>query len=68
VLTAQVWVVERFIVWEVRFRRLAKDYERLSHTVTGLHFIAFVCLFLHRAIRTRVESLTPSRYTLRAPP
>jgi hypothetical protein len=29
---------------------LAKDYERLSGTVVGLHyFVAFACLSLHRA-------------------
>jgi hypothetical protein len=26
-----------------------KDYERLSETVAGLHFVAFVCLFLQQA-------------------
>jgi hypothetical protein len=29
-----------------RFRRLARDYERLPETVAGLHFIAFSCLML----------------------
>jgi hypothetical protein len=33
-----------------RFRRLAKDYERLPETVVGLHFVAFVCPMLHRAL------------------
>jgi hypothetical protein len=33
-----------------RFRRLAKDYERLPATVAGLHFVAFACLMLHRAV------------------
>ncbi len=44
------WVVERSFAWAVRFRRLAKDYERLPETVVGLHFVAFACLMLHRAI------------------
>ena len=44
------WVVERSFAWASRFRRLAKDYERLPQTVAGLHFVAFACLFLHRAI------------------
>ena len=44
------WVVERSFAWASRFRRLAKDYERLPETVAGLHFVAFACLFLHRAI------------------
>ena len=36
--------------WATRFRRLVKDYERLPQTLAGLHFVAFACLFLHRAI------------------
>src|SRR5215212_7389884 len=44
------WVVERDFAWASRFRRLAKDYERLPATLAGLHFVAFACLFLHRAI------------------
>jgi transposase len=50
VLLPRRWVVERDFAWVVRFRRLVKDYERLSATVAGLHFVAFACLFLHRAI------------------
>ncbi len=44
------WVVERSFAWATRFRRLAKDYERLPETVAGLHFVAFACLFLQRAV------------------
>lgn len=44
------WVVERSFAWMARFRRLAKDYERLPATVAGLHLIAFVFVLLHRAI------------------
>jgi hypothetical protein len=43
-------VVERDFAWAPRFRRLVKDYERLLAMVAGLHFVAFACLFLHRAI------------------
>ncbi len=50
VLLPRRWVVERSFAWATRFRRLAKDYERLPATVAGLHFVAFACLFLHRAI------------------
>jgi transposase len=50
VLLARRWVVERDFAWAARFRRLVKDYERLAATVAGLHFVAFACLFLHRAI------------------
>ena len=50
VLLPRRWVVERSFAWATRFRRLAKDYERLPGTVAGLHFVAFACLFLHRAV------------------
>ena len=50
VLLPRRWVVERNFAWATRFRRLVKDYERLPQTVAGLHFVAFACLFLHRAI------------------
>ncbi len=50
VLLPRRWVVERSFAWAARFRRLAKDYERLPETVVGLHFVAFACLMLHRAI------------------
>jgi transposase len=49
VLLPRRWVVERSFAWAARFRRLAKDYERLPGTVVGLHFVAFTCLMLHRA-------------------
>jgi transposase len=43
------WVAERDFAWASRFRRLAKDYERLPATLAGLHFVAFACLFLQQA-------------------
>ena len=49
VLLPRRWVAERSFAWAARFRRLAKDYERLPETLLGLHFVAFVCLLLHRA-------------------
>jgi transposase len=50
VLLPRRWVVERNFAWASRFRRLAKDYERLPATLlAGLHFVAFACLFLQQA-------------------
>jgi transposase len=50
VLLPRRWVVERSFAWAARFRRLARDYERLPTTLAGLHFLAFACLFLHRVL------------------
>ena len=46
VLLPRRWVVKRSFAWAARFRRLAKDYERLPETVAGLHFLAFASLML----------------------
>lgn len=48
VLLPRRWVVERSFAWATRFRRLAKDLERLPQTVRGLHFVAFAGLMLTR--------------------
>jgi len=50
VLLPRRWVVERSFGWMARFRRLARDYERLPTTLAGLHFIAFACLMLTRLV------------------
>ncbi len=39
VLLPRRWVVERSFGWLARFRRLARDYERLPETLAGLHFL-----------------------------
>jgi transposase len=49
VLLPRRWVVERSFAWASRFRRLARDYERLPETVAGLHFLVFACLMLVKA-------------------
>lgn len=49
VLLPRRWVVERSPGWAARFRRLARDYERLSETLAGLHYVAFSFLMLHKA-------------------
>ena len=56
VLLPRRWVVERSFAWKSRFRRLVRDYERLSTTLTGLHWIAFACLLLHRAVPILAQS------------
>ena len=49
VLLPRRWVVERSFGWMARFRRLARDYERLAGTLAGLHYVAFSFLMLRRA-------------------
>jgi transposase len=44
VLLPRRWVVERSFAWTARFRRLARDYERLPETLAGLHLVAFAIL------------------------
>jgi len=46
VLLPRRWVVERSFGWLARFRRLARDYERLDTTLKGMHYAAFACLML----------------------
>lgn len=50
VLLPRRWVAERGFAWKTRFRRLVKDYERLSATAAGMHLVAFVCLMLRQAL------------------
>ena len=38
--------VERTFGWLGRFRRLARDYERLASTLEGWHWLAFIVLAL----------------------
>jgi len=56
VLLPRRWVVERSFAWATRFRRLVRDYERLPETVKGLHFVAFACLMLNKAVTTMLSS------------
>ena len=51
VLLPRRWVVERSHGWLARFRRLAKDYERLPETLAGLHLVAFSILMLARMLK-----------------
>src|SRR5262249_51938735 len=46
VLLPRRWVVERGFAWATRFRRLGRDYERLSAVLAALHFVVFSGLML----------------------
>jgi len=46
VLLPRRWVVERSFAWMGRFRRLARDYERLSQHLAGYHWLSAVMLAL----------------------
>ena len=50
VLLPRRWVVERSFAWATRFRRLARDYERLHTTLEGFHYVAFALLALKTAL------------------
>ena len=50
VLLPRRWVVERSFAWAARFRRLARDYERLQETLVGYHLIAFASLLLQKIV------------------
>ena len=52
VLLPRRWVVERSFAWTARFRRLARDFERLPETLAGLHFLAFALLMLRRLVES----------------
>jgi transposase len=51
VLLPRRWVVERSFAWAARFRRLARDYERLATTIAGYHWLAFAGLMLTTLFR-----------------
>ncbi|GAP96841.1 mobile element protein [Leptolyngbya sp. NIES-2104] len=56
VLLPRRWVVERSFGWMSRFRRLARDYERLPETLVGFHLIAFAALMVKRFVEIRFQS------------
>ena len=49
VLLPKRWVLERSFAWKARWRRLARDYERLATTLAALHLVAFACIALAKA-------------------
>lgn len=56
VLLPRRWVVERSLGWASRFRRLARDYERLPERLAGLHLVAFTCLMVHQLFTLAAQS------------
>ena len=56
VLLPRRWVVERSFAWTARFRRLARDYERLAETLVGLHLVAFAVLMLKQFVELNAQS------------
>jgi transposase len=56
VLLPKRWVVERSFAWAARFRRLARDYERLDTTLKGLHYVAFAILMAARLLKIPVTT------------
>lgn len=57
VLLPRRWVVEWSFGWVARFRRLARDYERLPETLKGLHFLASAILIAHRFVQVMAHVL-----------
>jgi transposase len=49
VLLPRRWVVERTFGWLARFRRLARDYERLAKVLEGWHWLAFLTIIIKQA-------------------
>ena len=49
VLLPRRWVVERTFGWLGRFRRLTRDYERLTTTLAGWHWLASIIIMLKQA-------------------
>ena len=51
VLLPRRWVVERRCGWPARFRRLARDDERLAQSLAGFHLVAFAIVMATRLTR-----------------
>jgi transposase len=56
VLLPRRWVVERSFAWRARFRRLARDYERLPTTLAGFHLLAFAILMMRQFVQMIPQS------------
>ena len=56
VLLPRRWVVERTFGWLGRFRRLARDYERLADVLAGWHWLAFLVLIIKQVAEVGFQS------------
>jgi transposase len=56
VLMPRRWVIERSFGWTSRFRRLARDCERLPEILAGFHLVAFGTIMLSRFVALRAAS------------
>jgi transposase len=56
VLLPKRWGVDRSNAWAARFRRLARDDERLAETLAGWHCVAFALLMRRRFVELIVSS------------
>jgi transposase len=56
VLLPRRWVVERSFAWLSRFRRLARDCERLPEMLAGFHLVAFGMIMLQRLVTLQAAS------------
>jgi hypothetical protein len=61
VLLPRRWVIERGFAWTGRFRRLARDDERVQPTLEGFHSVVFAWLAL-TAVRPILAVLRRSPY------
>lgn len=68
VLLPRGWVVERSFGWAGRFRRLARDYERLPAVVEQYHYVVFAILMLVKAaphlstlLKSQQQALKPGK-------
>ena len=48
ILLPKRWIVERTFAWTARFRRLARDLERLESSVLGFHWLALSVLLANK--------------------
>ena len=50
ILLPKRWIIERNFAWSSRFRRLARDLERLPSTLLGFHWLAFAVLSVQKLL------------------